>query len=319
MRLVRGSILSSKPCPRSKAARILRRFLFSDAGTDVSVKSFLKRAARSLESKRDAESSSLRKPKRKRLEDNTAIPYAEEDTGAEIVGLEDGKHRKKNRRKTEVDAIEQFLQMAEPKSEVSDKLTKKSRKKHSEEEEGPIEMKVEFDAKPEIKGSDLYGATPVGHNKQRKMLRENEFLMDGVTPSPGMKEPKTWISPQKENETEHERKDDRKHKKKGDAVKQDEEKADLELKGVYSTQKKSKKSRSSDKSNHQQLSEEDKSSSKTSDKHKVSLNGVEGVDEADHSRHSKKKMRGVAAEAEAEADEHELHSKKKRKRDNTSR
>lgn len=316
MRLVRGSILSSKPCSGSKAARILRRFLFSDAGTDVSVKSFLKRAARSLESKRDAESSSLRKPKRKRLEDTTAIPYAEEDTGAEIAGLEDGKHRKKNRRKTEVDANEQFLQIAEPKSEVSDKLTKKSRKKHSEEEEGPIEMKVEFDSKPEIKGSDLYDATPVGHNKQRKMLRENEFLMDAVTSSPGTKEPKTGISPQKENETEDKRKDDRKHKK-GYAVKQDEEKTDLELKGISSTQKKSKKSRSSDNSNHQQPSEEDKSSSKTPEKHKASVNGVEGVDEPDHSHHSKKKVRGVAAVAES--DDHELHSKKKRKRDNTSR
>jgi hypothetical protein len=317
MRLVRGSILSSKPCTSSKAARILRRFLFSDAGTDVSVKSFLKRAARSLESKRDAESSSLRKPKRKRLEETTAIPYPEEDTEAEIADLEDGKHRKKNRRKTEVDANEQFSQIAEPQSEVSDKPTKKSRKKHSEEEEGPSEIKAEFDAKPEKKDSDLYDATLIGHNKQRKMLKENAFLTDDVTPSPGMKGLKIGISPQKEDETEQKRKDDRKHKKKGDAVKQYEEKADLESKGIPATQKKSKKLRSPDKFQHQQASEEDKSSSKKSEKHKASVNGVEGVDEPDHSRHSKKKMSGVAAEAGA--GEHELHSKKKRRIDNTPR
>lgn len=193
MRLVRGSIVSSKPCSRQKAAGILRRFLSSDAGTDVSVKSFLKRAARSLESKREVGGSSLSKPKRKRLEDNTAAPYPEEDREAEIADLEDGKHRKKKRRKTEADANEQFSQVVESKPGVSDKYTKKSRRKHSEQEKGPIEMKVGFDAKPEETGSDLYDATPVGQKKQRKMLKENEFLTDAVFPSPEIKEPNTSI------------------------------------------------------------------------------------------------------------------------------
>lgn len=317
MRLVRGSIVSSKPCSRQKAAGILRRFLSSDAGTDVSVKSFLKRAARSLESKRDAGGSSLKKPKRKRLEDATAVPYPEEDREAEIADLEDGKHRKKKRRKTKADANEQFSQVAEPKSEVTDKSTKKSRRKHSEEEDGLIEMKAGFDAKPEETGSDLYDATPVGQKKQRKMLKDNEFLTDSVIPSPEMKEPELGISPEKEGETEQKRKDDRKHKKKGNAVNQYEEKTDLELKGIPATEKKSKKSRSSDNSKHQQASEEDKSSFKKSERHKASVNGDEGVDERDHSRHFKKKVIGVSPEAEA--DEHELHSKKKRKKDNTPR
>eukprot|EP01018_Ginkgo_biloba_P011845 Gb_04050 [translate_table: standard] len=90
MRLVRGSILSSTPCSLSKAARILRRFLSSDAGTHASVKSFLKKSAASLESMRDAERSSLIKPKKKRRrldhENSTSVDPKEEALGFSFEG-----------------------------------------------------------------------------------------------------------------------------------------------------------------------------------------------------------------------------------------
>jgi len=54
-----------------------------------------------------------------------------------------------------------FHRLQSPNQRLAINPQKKSRKKHSKEEEGPSEMKAEFDAKPKKKGILIYMMLPL--------------------------------------------------------------------------------------------------------------------------------------------------------------
>ncbi|GLJ54517.1 hypothetical protein SUGI_1170830 [Cryptomeria japonica] len=175
MRLVRGSILSSEACSTSKAARILRRFLCSDGGTDDSVKSFLKSAARSLESMGEGSHSSLNKSKKKKRIFETPAATGFENPNEGLSGseqepqtqassfktpvIEDRKHSKKSEKSSKLS-----VQSLPDDTGEEDVIRQKTEVKIEEEDAGRLE-KTDFDSY----------ATPSIQKKFENVPRANGF------------------------------------------------------------------------------------------------------------------------------------------------
>ncbi|XP_057859511.1 uncharacterized protein LOC131068343 isoform X2 [Cryptomeria japonica] len=258
MRLVRGSILSSEACSTSKAARILRRFLCSDGGTDDSVKSFLKSAARSLESMGEGSHSSLNKSKKKKMIFETPVATGFENPNEGLSGsgqepqtqassfktpvIEDRKHSKKSEKSSklsiqnlpddtgEEDVIRQ-------KTEVYKHARKSKKNKNFEEEDAGRLEKTDFDSY----------ATPTIQKKFENVPRANGFRPDDdISTLAALNQFGIEISGQP---AKKKRKKDKEHQHNenhdGD-LKILREQTDLELKETHATHKKLRKLMSPD-------------------------------------------------------------------------
>eukprot|EP00252_Welwitschia_mirabilis_P020502 TRINITY_DN5047_c0_g2_i1.p1 TRINITY_DN5047_c0_g2~~TRINITY_DN5047_c0_g2_i1.p1 ORF type:complete len:215 (+),score=34.26 TRINITY_DN5047_c0_g2_i1:210-854(+) len=164
MRLVRGTVVSWKPCSLSKTSRILRRFIKGDAGADPSVINYVKRAAEDVELSLTIEKSGVKHKHRNGHSDFE-----------EITSL---KTKKKKHRKSSPEAVAASSEgFSGSKIECADDSapSKRHKKRHKSEEEN-VENRER---------SDPTEAAILDKKKSKKRLDENGALTSIVAADDG--------------------------------------------------------------------------------------------------------------------------------------